>query len=157
VHSSDATGLKKVIIPFVCGSHVVKDDWIRDNGMRSKYFGSGIVFVKGQASAECADTRKPGGNELMAKISEVIAHFIIRLFAFGVKGEGCWWLDVDEEHGAQFVLRIEELDHKRRDGVERIAPNRVGDAILRRDYERTIKAEKMEEESIVGARVDVFV
>jgi hypothetical protein len=106
------------------------DDLIRDNRMRSKYVGSGLVFVKGQPSAECADNQKLGGNEHRAKIVEVITHFVICLLACEVNDEACWRLDVGEEHGAEFVVRIDELDYKRRESVESIAPNKLGDGIL---------------------------
>ena len=87
----------------------------------------------------------------MAKIAVVITHLVIGLLALRVKGKGCWCLDFNKEHGV-----LVKLDGKQRDDVHLVAED-LRDVVLMRDFEWALDAEKMVEESSVGAVIDAFI
>ncbi len=89
------------------------------------------------------------GVTRLAKIAKV-THLVIGLLALRVEGKGRWCLDVNKEHGV-----LVKLDGKQRDDVNRVAGG-LRDAVLRRDFEWTLDAEKMVEESSVWAVIDAF-
>lgn len=150
-HFGDTVCLKKVIAPSLSRSHIVKGCWIGGDPMRRECVGGSYVFIKGNASTECTDTREPGRNEVVAKIAEAITHLVIRLLAFGVKGKGCRCLDLNKQHGV-----LVKLDGKQRYDVNRIA-GCLRDVVLRGDFEWALEAEKMVEESSVWAVIDGFI
>ena len=83
---NDTAGLKKVIAPSLSRSHIVKGIGIGGNHTRHECVGGSYVFIKGQSSTECADTRESGRNEVMTKIAEAVTHLVIGLLALRVKG-----------------------------------------------------------------------
>lgn len=148
-HSSNAVGLKKVVVPSVGWSHVVKKYWVGGDRRRGDSIRSSNVFVKGNASAERADSGEAGCDEVRAKIAKTIAHLIIRLLARGVQVEGRWRLDVDKEHGM-----LVEFHGENRDNVDCItgSPGK-----LRDDFEEAFDAKNVVQESsvrpVVGALI----
>jgi len=87
----------------------------------------------------------------MAKIAAVITNLVICLLALRVKDNGCWCLDFNKEHGV-----LVKLDGKQRDDVNHVTAG-LRDVVLRRDFEWTLDAEKMVEESSVWAVIDAFI
>jgi hypothetical protein len=87
----------------------------------------------------------------MAKIAEVITHLLIRLLALRYEVKGRWFLNFNKEHGV-----LVKLDGKQRDDVNRVSGG-PRDVVLRSDFEWALEAEKMVEESSVGAIMDIFI
>ena len=80
-HSSNAGCLKNVVVPSADWGHVVRNYWVGGDRRRRKSIRSSGVLVKRDVSAERADSREAGGNEVSAKITEVIADLIVCLLA----------------------------------------------------------------------------
>jgi hypothetical protein len=131
MHFINPIGLKNVVVPSFGWSQVVKEFWVADDRTRGESIRSNSVFVKGQASAERADTGKAGRDEPGAKIEELTAHLIIRWLAPGVKVDGRWRLNFDKEHG--MVL---ELHGEHRNNVDCTLK-------LMDDFERAVEVKKV--------------
>src|SRR6267154_2073568 len=136
-HSSNAVCLKNVVVPPVGWSHVVLIYWVSGGRRRCNSFRSSSVFIKGDASAERADSRDVGRNEVILKIAEANAHLIVRLLALGVEVERRRWVDFDEENGA-----LVELHGQYANNIDCITGS-LGDVInTMADFERAFDAKK---------------
>jgi len=133
-HPSNAVGLENVVVPLV--------GWrVGGDRMRSENIRSSSVFVKGEASAERADSGEARRDEVRAKIEEVFAHPLICLLALGVEVQGRWCVDLDKEHRMPV-----ELYGEREMNVGCIMGIFVRPPV---DVERTIGTKKLVQEFIV--------
>jgi hypothetical protein len=84
------TRIKKVAAPSISRSHTIEKYRVDKYGGWRYDIGSGDVFIEGQVGAECADGthgRETGVDNTTTKVSEAIAHLLVRLLSFGVKYE----------------------------------------------------------------------